>query len=158
MTDASRVQIDEIDEKILHMLIKNARISLKEISDKTTISSVSVLNRIKRLRKVGVITGATLFPAINKIGFEIVATIGMQTDENTDEVMKFLNDHTYMIEPSTSIGEYDLCAVVYAENIKSLNEKVEAIRRRFSFRKIVVNVWSGIPEFNFDNIDLRPKR
>ena len=69
------------------------------------------------------ITGATLFPAIKTLGFEIVATIGMETEANTDEIIKFLKEHTYLIEPSKSIGEYDLCALVYAESIASLMKK-----------------------------------
>lgn len=150
------VDIDETDNKILHILIEDARTSLKEIAKKCGISSVSVLNRIKRLKKLSVITGATLFPSINTLGFQIVATIGMETNANVDEIVKFFEERTYLIEPSTSIGEYDLCALVYAENMASLNERVEAVRRRFGIRKVSVNVWSGIPFLNFNNVDLKP--
>jgi DNA-binding Lrp family transcriptional regulator len=97
------VQIDEIDEKILKILIEDARTSLKDIAKKCDITAVSVFNRIKRLKKLGVITGATLFPAIGILGFQIVATIGMETDSNVDEVLKYFKDYTYLIEPSKSI-------------------------------------------------------
>ena len=110
------------------------------------------------MKKLGVITGATLFPSVNKLGFEIIATIGMETDSNTDEIVKFFKEHTYLIEPSTSIGEYDLCAVVYAENMTNLNEKIETVRKRFGIRKVTVNVWSGIPHSTFENIDLNPTK
>jgi Lrp/AsnC family transcriptional regulator for asnA, asnC and gidA len=150
------VDIDETDNKILHILIEDARTSLKEIAKKCGVSSVSVLNRIKRLKKLSVITGATLFPSINTLGFQIVATIGMETNANVDEIVKFFEERTYLIEPSTSIGEYDLCALVYAENMASLNERVEVVRRRFGIRKVSVNVWSGIPCSNFNNVDLKP--
>lgn len=82
----------------------------------------------------------------------------METDAETEEILQFFNQHTYLIEPSTSVGEYDICALVYAEDIASLNERVEAVRRRFGIRKVVVNVWTGMPEFNFQNIDLNPSR
>jgi Lrp/AsnC family transcriptional regulator for asnA, asnC and gidA len=152
------VNIDETDTKILHVLIQDARTSLKDIAKECGISSVSVLNRIKRLKKLGVITGATLFPAINILGFQIIATIGMETDANTDEIVKFFKEHTYLIEPSTAIGEYDLCALVYAENIANLNEKTDAVKRRFGIRKVIVNVWSNIPHMTFENIDLKPTK
>jgi DNA-binding Lrp family transcriptional regulator len=150
------VEIDSIDNKIIHILIGDARASLKNIAEECGVSSVSVLNRIKRLKKIGVITGAMIFPALNTIGFTIVATIGLQTEENPEEILKFLNEHTCLIEPSTSIGEYDFCALVYAENVASLNERVETVRRRFAIRKVIVNVWSGLPVINFGNIDLNP--
>ena len=131
---ANVVTIDEIDDKILHILIRDARTSLKEIAKQCGLSSVSVLNRIKRLKKLGVITGATLLPDLNILGFTIVATIGIQTDTDADEILKMLNCYTTLIEPATSIGEYDLCALVYAESLSSLNEKLEVIRRRFSIK------------------------
>jgi DNA-binding Lrp family transcriptional regulator len=152
------VKIDDIDNKILHILIEDARTSLKDIAKKCDISSVSVLNRIKRLKKLGVITGARLFPAIQKLDIEIVATIGMETDANTDEIIAFFRQHTHLIEPSTSVGEYDLCAVVYAENIGSLNERIEMVRKRFGIKKVVVNVWSDFPCLSFNNIDLQPNK
>lgn len=156
MTNADK--IDDIDNKILHILIEDSRTSLKEIGKKCDISSVSVLNRIKRLKKLGIITGATLFPAIHKLGFQIVATIGMETEANTDEIIAFFQQHTHLIEPSTSVGEYDLCAVVYAENLTSLNERIEMVRKRFGIKKVVVNVWSGFPCMSFNNIDLQPNK
>ena len=152
------ISIDGTDDKILHILIKDARTSLKEMAKECGISSVAVLNRIKRLKKLGVITGATLFVPIGIMGFQVVATIGMETDANTEEIVKFLCEHTHLIEPSISIGEYDLCAVVYAENISSLNECVEMAKRRLGIRKVIVNVWSGFPYLNFENIQLNPSK
>jgi DNA-binding Lrp family transcriptional regulator len=150
------VQIDKIDEKILKILIQDARTSLKEIATKCDITAVSVFNRIKRLKKIGVITGATLFPAIGTLGFQIVATIGIETDGNVDEILKYFKEHMYLVEPSNSIGAYDLTIVIYAENMAIMNERVEIIRRRFGVRKVIVNVWSGMPTLNYDNIDLTP--
>ena len=67
-------------KKYYILLIEDARTSLKDIANKCDISAVSVLNRINRLKKLGVITGVTIFPPIAPLGFQIVATIGMETD------------------------------------------------------------------------------
>lgn len=150
------VHIDEIDEKILRLLIVDARTSLKDIAKDCGITAVSVFNRIKRLKKLGVITGATLFPSIGILGFQIVATIGLETDSNVEEIVKYFKEYTCLVEPSKSIGVYDLTMVVYAENMSNLNERVEMIRRRFGVRKVIVNVWSGMPHLNYSNIDLTP--
>ena len=84
------VEIDQIDDKILHILIEDARTSMKKIGKQCGISSVSVLNRINRLKKLGVITGATIFPSLSKLGFNIVATIGIETDTDSDEILEML--------------------------------------------------------------------
>ena len=85
---STAVRIDETDKEILFLLIQDARTSLKEIANKCHISAVSVLNRINRLKKLGVITGVTIFPPIAPLGFQIVATIGMETDANVDEIVQ----------------------------------------------------------------------
>lgn len=148
------VEIDEIDDKIMHILIQDARTSMKKIAKQCGISSVSVLNRVNRLKRLGVITGATVFPPLDKLGYNIVATIGMETDADSDEILKMLNRYTTLIESATSIGEYDLCALVFAEGLSCLTEKLEAIRRRFNIRKVTVNVWSSMPHDSFENIQL----
>ncbi len=148
--------MDEIDTKILQMLISDARTSLSDMAKACDISSVSVLNRIKRLRKLGVLKGATLFPGLESLGFHITALIGVQTNSNTEELEDFFKNNTCLIEPSGSIGEYDFCALVYAENIAGLNEKIDVVRRRFGVRKVIVNVYSKLPILSFENIDLNP--
>lgn len=152
-----KVRIDETDEKILMILIKDARTRLKDIAKECGISSVSVLNRIKRLKRQGIITGATLFPNLKSFGFQTVATIGIETDSNEDEISRFIAKHTELIEPSPSIGKYDLTALVYADNLEALDKVVYEVRKRFGVRKVTVNVWTGRPHMVFENIDLNPK-
>jgi Lrp/AsnC family transcriptional regulator for asnA, asnC and gidA len=154
-----KVEIDEIDDQIIHMLIKDARLGLKEIAKKCGISAVSVFNRINRLKKQGVITGATLFASLDNFKLYLVASIGMETenDADVDEILRFFQEHTCLIEPSVSIGKYDLYALIYAENFESLNDRVEMVRRLRGIRKVVVSVWSGLPILNYENIDLMPK-
>ena len=151
------IEIDEIDNKILRILIRDARARLKDIAKDCGISSVSVLKRIKRLKTLGVITGATLFPRLDLLGLNIVATIGIEATANQDQIIKFIDEHTNLIEPSTSIGEYDLTTIVYAENIYTLEKVVSKIRKLVGVRKVTVNVWAGQPHMLFENIDLQPR-
>ena len=152
----TRVHIDNIDQKILNILIKDARTRLKDIAKECNLSSVSVLNRIKRMKTQGLITGAALSPNLFALGLQIAATIGMETDSHEEEIIKFIDENTKLIEPSTSFGTYDLTAFVLAENLAALDKVVFEIRRRFGVRKVTVNVWSGQPHLAYENIDLQP--
>lgn len=156
----SAVKIDEIDEKILSLLIKDARTRLKDIAKECNISSVSVLNRIKRLKNLGVITGATLFPRVSLINLPTIANIGINLDSNEsneDEIIKCIGEQTNLVEPSASVGKYDLCALVFTESVSELDKTVYALKKCFGLRKIAVNIYSGEPNFVFENINLRPK-
>ncbi|MFA5573512.1 MAG: Lrp/AsnC family transcriptional regulator [Brumimicrobium sp.] len=49
------MQIDKVDEKILNVLKNNAKLSLKEISEKVELSKTPVYERIKKLENSGII-------------------------------------------------------------------------------------------------------
>ncbi len=154
---APPVEIDEKDAKILRILIKDARARLKDIAKECGISSVSALNRIKRLKKLGIITGSMLFPNVAELGLPFVTTIGVTIDGNQkDEVIKMISQQTNLVEPSASIGKYDLTALVFAENIGDLNRTAQMVKKNFGAREVALNIWSGLPSMVFDNINLRP--
>lgn len=151
------VELDETDLKILNMLIHDARTRLKDMAKECQTSSVSVLNRIKRLKNLGVITGSTILPNVAAIGLPIVATIGINIDGNKDqEIIKAMEEHINIVEPSSSVGEYDITGLVFAKNINELNKISYSIKERFATRKITINVWSGTPAMVYENIDLQP--
>lgn len=141
----------------MSILIKDARTRLKDIAKECGTSSVSVLNRIKRLKNQKVITGATLYPNLNALGFSVIATIGINFDGDIDqEIIKLIDQLSYLVEPSPSLGEYDLCALVFARSISELDKIAYSIREHFTARKVTVNVWSGPPNNSFENINLKP--
>ena len=122
------------------------------------ISSVAVLNRVKRLKKLGVITGATLFPNLQPLDLPIVATIGINFSRTQDqEIIKLIEEQTSVVEPSASIGEYDLCALVFAQNLNELDKMGYTIKKHFATSNVTLNVWSGPPSMTYENIDLKPK-
>jgi DNA-binding Lrp family transcriptional regulator len=154
----SKIEIDELDQKILSILIKDARTRLKDIAKQCGTSSVSVLKRIKRLKSLKVITGATLFINAEALGFPILATLGMKFNGNQDaEIETLLTQQTNLVELASSIGEYDFSALVYAESLTQLDEMTYAIREHFGAREITVHVWSYPPQMLLENLDLKPQ-
>ena len=152
------LELDEIDAKILGALIKDARARIKGIAKDCGISSVSVINRIKRLKALGVITGATIFPDVAAIGLPIVATIGVNLNgDQGEDIIRLLDKQTRLTEPSASVGKYDLCAVVYAENITDLDKIAYTVRKTFDVSRVDVNVWASMPRMIFENVNLKPK-
>src|SRR5208282_5078786 len=120
--------------------------------------SVSTLNRIKRLKALGVIKGAIIWPRLDALDISITATIGIDLDSNQDEVIKFIREQMNFGEASASIGKYDLLVFAVAKNITELDKAAYEIRRCAGVRKVTVNVWAGKPHQLFENVDLRPDR
>ncbi|MCW4028367.1 MAG: Lrp/AsnC family transcriptional regulator [Candidatus Bathyarchaeota archaeon] len=151
-------QIDETDATIIRTLLKDARTPLKDIAKKCGISSVSILNRIKRLKQMGVINGgATLFPVLDQLKIPIVATVGINLKSNFEEVIQTVQKNINTIQISSSVGKYDLIAAIHAESINELDKISFSIKRLPGVQKVEINVWTSMPFMAFENIDCQPK-
>ncbi len=67
--------MDEIDEKILKSLLVDGRLSARKLSLKLGVSTVTILSRIKKLRKSGVIVGYSVRLNHEMIGYNLSAVI-----------------------------------------------------------------------------------
>jgi len=65
------LKIDEIDKRILKELTTDCRISYRQIAKKVRVSVGTILNRIRRLEKAGVIKGYSAIVDHEKIGYQL---------------------------------------------------------------------------------------
>ncbi len=75
MQDVVIEKYDEKDNILMRNLIMDARLSARQISLKTDMSTVTVLARIKRLEKAKIIKGYTAIIDHEKIGYDLTAII-----------------------------------------------------------------------------------
>ena len=65
------MNIDEVDRKILNELLRDCRRSYRSISRRAGISVGTVLSRIRRLEKAGVIRGYSALLDHEKLGYQL---------------------------------------------------------------------------------------
>jgi Lrp/AsnC family transcriptional regulator for asnA, asnC and gidA len=75
-----KIQIDEVDHKILSYLIKNARIPFLEIARECGISGAAIHQRVKKLEDAGIIDGSRFIVKPNALGYEVCAFVGIILD------------------------------------------------------------------------------
>jgi len=152
------VEIDEVDIKILRMLIKDARTQLNDIAKDCDLSVNAIHKRVKHLKAAGVITGTIVFINPEPFGLEQIATVGINLEPNQEvEVANLIRKFAYLIHIDRSLGKYDICAFVVATNMNQIELLKATIRNHIGIKRIVVNFWSKT-FFNFGNIALKPKR
>ena len=78
-------QIDELDRKILAELQEDASQSLDDIAGKVGSSKTPVWNRIRKLRKAGVIGRQTVLLDPEALGFEAGFFVLIRTSEHEAE-------------------------------------------------------------------------
>ena len=67
--------MDETDVKVLRALVSDARLSSRQISKKAGVSIGTVLTRIKRMEKEGVIRGYCAVVDHEKLGYMLTALV-----------------------------------------------------------------------------------
>jgi DNA-binding Lrp family transcriptional regulator len=73
MTDSERLEIDELDRRILSILCEDSRVSSRKIAQRCKVSVGTVLSRIKRMEQAGIIRGYTTLLDHERLGYELTA-------------------------------------------------------------------------------------
>lgn len=71
MSSTERVHIDEIDRRILGELLRDCRRSYRSIARRSGVSVGTVLARIRKLEKLGVIKGYSALLDHEKLGYQL---------------------------------------------------------------------------------------
>ena len=115
------VNLDQRDLAILKLLQKNARITVKEISEKINLSTTPVYERIKRMEAAGVIKEyATLVdPAKVKKGLMVICYVSLKQHNKTagSKFIKAIHEMNEVIECYNISGEFDFMLKVVVENM-----------------------------------------
>jgi DNA-binding Lrp family transcriptional regulator len=116
-------KLDNKDLDILQLLQKNARITVKEISDKIHLSTTPVHERIKRMEASGVITQyATLVDHTKvKKGLMVICYVSLKQHGKNAGVkfIKTINELNEVIECYSISGEFDFMLKVVCEDMNS---------------------------------------
>ena len=117
------VSLDQKDIAILKLLQQNARITVKEISEKVNLSTTPVHERIKWMEETGVIKQyATLVdPSKVKKGLMVICYVSLKQHNKTagTKFIKTIQEMTEVIECYNISGEFDFMLKVVAENMDS---------------------------------------
>lgn len=124
--------IDKKDLKILEILTEDSSLSTHKISKKTLIPVTTVNNRIKKLKKLGVISKYTVEIDKRKLGFNLLVyiLINISLTELKQEGMKVQDlvkviKHSPLIESVEHVsGNIDIVVRMYVRSIEELNHYV----------------------------------
>ena len=65
------MQLDDVDTRILDVLIADSRLSSRQIARKCDVSIGTVLSRVKKMEAEGIIKGYTVLLDQEKLGYEL---------------------------------------------------------------------------------------
>ena len=137
--------IDRIDAEILGLLQNDGRMSNKQIAAATGLAPSSVHDRLKRLWRDGVLTGAhvDVAPSALGVGLEALLMIELAKHERStvDRLLDEIVDVPEALTAHLITGRYDLVVHVVARDMRHLKD---LILDRFTSRPGVTRVETSI--------------
>lgn len=116
-----KINIDEIDYKILDILSLNARIPLIKIAEKLDTSSQTINYRLKKLIEYGVIKGFRVDIDISKLDLQYFdVRINLTDHSYRKKIIKYLHDKSFIKCINTAFGYADLELELILENLDKL--------------------------------------
>ena len=128
----STYHIDQIDQKILSFLVKNARMPFLEIARECGVSGAAIHQRVKRLEANGVITGSRLLVKPQALGLDVCAFVSVSLSEANKypDVIEALKKISEVVECHFVTGKYPILLEVYCVNHDHLMEiRVNTIQK-----------------------------
>ena len=124
-------QLNNIDKKILTELQIDASQSLEDIAKKVGASKTPVWNRIKKLRKIGIIKNHTVILDPDKLGLEACFFVLVRTSEHEkdwqDSFLNALLSREEVLEAHRLAGDIDYILKVRVRNAKAYDEFYQAL-------------------------------
>ena len=123
----SNHELDELDGKILKLIVNNARIPFLEVARECNVSGAAIHQRVQKLTKAGILKGSEFIVDVEKIGYSTCAYIGLflSQADSYNEIVAALQKVPQVVECYYTTGKYDLRIKVYAENNQKLLQFIQ---------------------------------
>jgi DNA-binding Lrp family transcriptional regulator len=124
------LQIDTVDQRIIALLIADARASYSEIGAVVSLSAPAVKRRVDRLRTAGVIKGFTAVVDPAAIGWTTEAFVELSCTGRTTpvQISAAVRRRPEVVGAFTITGEADALVHLRASDIHHLEEVLEGLR------------------------------
>ncbi len=126
--------LDKLDKEILQILIRDAKVPYTEIARRLVVSPGTIHVRMNRLEKLGVVRGATLILDPKKLGYDLIAFIGIYLVKGSvyNEVIREIDKIPEVVEAYYTTGEYSIFTKIICRNTRDLrmviNEKIQSLK------------------------------
>lgn len=135
---AENLKIDNVDLKILDVLMQDAKKPYTEVAKKAFVSGGTVHVRMNKLEAAGVVEKTTLKVNYAKLGYDITAFIGifLQKSALYDQVLAALKDVPEITNIHYTTGNYSMFIKIHCKDTNHLKavlhdkiQQIEGIER-----------------------------
>jgi Lrp/AsnC family transcriptional regulator for asnA, asnC and gidA len=151
-------KIDEIDAKILRILLAESRTSFTDIANECKITVSAVRMRYKRLWREGVINGEVTLVNPHCLGYRHIIDLGIiASHENEKAVAGYLESKPYVSQVVRNLGKYNFYGKVALRDLNNLSKIIEDLESNQKIEHVDALIWAEAVNIEHPkNIIIRP--
>jgi Lrp/AsnC family transcriptional regulator, regulator for asnA, asnC and gidA len=124
-----KFEIDDVDKRIINILIDDSRLSYRKISQKIGVSVATAMNRVRQLEKAGVITKYTIGVKYSLIGYDMQIIMDVRIAKGKlYEVEDKIAKHPNVFAVYDNTGPFDATIIAKFKDRKSLDSFVKKVQ------------------------------
>lgn len=126
-------RIDNLDRRILEIIMRNARMPSKDIAAECGVSRAAIHQRIQRMVDIGVITGSGYTVCPKELGYNTCTYIGVRLERGAmyRNVVPEFKKIPEVVECHFTTGPYTVLLKLFARDnshlMELLNNKIQTI-------------------------------
>ena len=123
--------MDQIDNKILRCLAKDARMNASQISQKVNLSISAVIERMKKMEASGLIRGYTAVVDEKLAGFNVQAMISIRLEhpKYNQAFNQHMCSHECVMDCFYITGDFDYIARIGVSSTEELTKVLQDIKQ-----------------------------
>ena len=148
--------MDKLDFQIISELRRNARQTASDISKTIHLSVSTVIERIRKMEKSGLIEAYTVITNDHKLGNDIMVLmeVSMEHPRFNDDFIQRINNHPNIIACYYLTGEFDFLLKICcrsSEHLEQIHNQIKdcpgvRLTRTHYVLRTVKNIYSSSPE------------
>ncbi len=120
--------LDKLDVNLLKLLKKDGRAPLRKLAKNLGISTVTVMKRMKKLKRDGILQGFTVKVNPNAIGYGLTAVISLKAKgKKLIEVQEKIAKNPKVCGVYDITGEFDSVIIARFKSVPDLNNFVKNV-------------------------------
>lgn len=129
--------MDDIDRELLRLLLADGRATYQELAAKVRLSPNTTADRVRRLRRAGVISGyyAKLDLAALGHGLTMLTDVKLREDVLTEDFQDSLTRLPQVISAMHTTGEYDYQLRIACQDAREFERIADLLKRNHGVRE-----------------------
>jgi Lrp/AsnC family transcriptional regulator len=117
--------LDRIDRKILHELMRDATLPVAQLAERVGLSQTPCWKRVQKLEAAGIITGRVALVAPEKIGLGLTVFVEIEAADHTpgwrEVFAAMLTDYPQIVETHRMAGDVDYLLKVVVPDMQAFD-------------------------------------